>query len=168
MATFIALLDMAGNGVAVNPANVIALTPVPASLLPAGVAAATYVTDADGVERLAVRGTVAATATALKAGSGSASGLIQAWGLVDGTGALLFCEPAAAVASIRNAAGDYTLTFAAGAPPGNAAVFVSSIEGTGLIVNTDGPLGATQDVKSFDATGAAADSGFAFQLLYPV
>lgn len=59
----------------------------------------------------------------------------------------------------KNATGDYTVTLSA-APPAGSLALVSSQSGGPEIVATDGPLALTQDIKSFDAAGVAADAGF--------
>lgn len=149
MANFVSLTALdGGSSVSVNPEEVASLTPVPASLLPAGVAAGTYVQSEDG-SRVAVQGTVAATVTAL-----AALGL-AAQGIFDGaTGATVAAS--SGVTCVRNGAGDYTITF----PSIPTALPMVSVEdgATALIATINILTATTAQVLTFDAAGAANDA----------
>lgn len=142
----ITLTGLDGSTQAVNTEEVFGLSAVPASLLPTGVPAGTYIASDQG-SRVAVQGTVAATIAAL-GGLGS-----QMSAVIDGaTGAVLVAN--AVITSVRNAQGDYTITH----PSFTGASFVS-VDGGAHKAYADiaDSSATTSDVLVYDETGAAQD-----------
>lgn len=117
---------------------------------------------------LEVLGTPAAIAAII---NGAPLGTIRIIGyasVVGATGAIApgsgFGILGAGASSVRNGAGDYTVTFATPTTAGQTPLAVSQ-EGGDAVVSVDGPAGATQDVKTFNTAGAAADAGFCLFVL---
>lgn len=153
MAGYINLVALDGTTVAINPEEVAALTPVPAILLPTGVPAGTYITSEDGA-RVAVAGTVPATITALTATTLNTAQR----GVIDGTtGALL--RGSGIVSSVRNGAGDYTVTID-GIPAPDQPLLLGIQDSTNPRFGTATFTGATTlDVLTYDDAGVPADVG---------
>lgn len=158
-AVFSTLTRLDGTSVRVNGQKVAKLDWIPSSNLPAGVVSGTRITFSP-TSSINVQGDVPTTITAL--GSSDLRTSI-AMGAVSGAG-VLQAGANGATGAVRNGAGDYTVTLS-GAPPANALAFVTNNNGTAHIVAGDGPVGATFDVLTFDAAGAAADCGFNFLVL---
>lgn len=168
---FINFTNTAGETIAVQSDCACAVVPIAASVPSSRILLAAGGEAADAAAPYVdVVGTVAATVAAL-AGAGAGLGRILGGAIVTGAGAILagfgLLDPLAGAGAVRNAAGDYTVTFSA--LPGSALPVITSASGGPEIVAADGPLGATQDVKTFDAAGAPADATFVFTLVgFPV
>lgn len=160
----VALTDLNGNAVHANPDLVSGILTLPASVLPAGVANGCSI-EFDNATALKVQGTAAAAATALGAGG---SGSILAQGSFTGAG-VLNAGSRGVTSVVRNAAGDYTLTFAPPVPTG-ALLMLTPNPGGGLfrsaVLNAAAPAGANP-ILTADLAAAAADSAVMFVLFSP-
>lgn len=158
MATFAQLVRLDGAAVEVNIESNFTLEPVPASLLPVGVAAGTFVTYADDGTRLAVQGTVAQTSAALA--GGVATGLpfgVQCSGL--GT---IFANTGLVLSVNQNGVGEYqVLLGGAGAQStlGPLVVTDLGLTGSNSTAQWTGIPGQIL-VQTFDAAGMPADLPF--------
>lgn len=170
MAVFVSLLALDGSAIEVNPEQVCALLPIPTELLPVGVADGTYVDlqgNADGGSgRVAVQGTVAATAAALAAGTGGIGGSIIGFAFIDPGTATVFIPTGILVGAtvVENAPGDASVTMLTAPPAGSVALFSTGTPD--CVATLNGPLGLGFDVET-NTAGAPASAGFTVVLFAP-
>lgn len=177
MAAFVALVALDGSAIQVNPEQVCALLPVPAALLPVGVANGTYVDlqgNADGGSgRVGVQGTVAATAAALLSGAGGANRVAVGTIVVNmtGGGSVVFADGVMVGATVDDSViGTCVVTQALASPlPANSIIILTPLV-VPIAVAQDGPVTLTGfQVKAWTTTdGLAADGGFIAMVFAPV
>lgn len=163
MADFVALLTLDGQGVEVNPDEVFSLTPVDGNLLPTGIPAGTYIQNEDG-SRVAVQGTVIATAALLTAGTPTN----QPRALIDASGALVAQNGVGATTHVANS-GVYLVPLTGGLALFNEPVTVAPIgpgvpaaNGISIQVTWSAPDTLLFAIFDVDAGAVPQDSDFAF------
>lgn len=166
MASYVSFTALDGLTVQINPEEVFSLTPVPGTLLPTGIAAGTYIADEDGA-RVAVQGTVLATATALASGAttqprmvASAAGTILAQNGISGP-----------IQHVANS-GVYVIPIAGGLLLDNEPLSVSAVgpvvaQGISIQATWSNPDEVTVTIVDVTAVAAPIDTGFAL-IITPV
>lgn len=166
MATYVSLTSLDGTTVQINPEEVFSLTPVPGDLLPTGIPAGTYIADEDG-SRVAVSGTVLATAAALTTGVGSAPRV-----LVSAAGATLSQNGISGAITHAANSGIYLVPIDGGLLLNNEPLSVSAVgplaaQGISIQATWSAADQVTVTIVDVTAVAAAIDAGFAL-IINPV
>ena len=156
---FVPFLLLDGTPVEIESNLVTALEVVPASLLPTGVPAGSYVTQVNA-ERTPVQGTMAATAAALT--GAVATGTI--WAIVKMSSGAILAQNAAAMSAglvaLNTGVGQCTVSInAPGLPVANAVRSVGAVD-IGIVCASNGLTPTTIGVEGFDLAGAVSDVNF--------
>lgn len=143
-----------GSTVVVNPDQNASLTPIPAALLPAGVASGTYVGES-GAERVAVQGTPVEVAVQLNGGSAIGAPV----GAVDPAGLIVAANGITEVT--RTGAGTYSIALSREYPLGSLLPMVS-LNGAAPGGGCSAEISALDawTVLTWNAAGALTDRAF--------